>query len=61
MGLSARRRYALIALLLSIFAGIVTAFATVNGLTRVSTVLVLYFSGFAGGAGLTSFIWRRGG
>lgn len=57
--MSPRRRYALIALACSILAGAIAAVTAIGGIARLPTVLVLYFTGFAGGASLTSFIWRR--
>ncbi|MFH1143176.1 MAG: hypothetical protein V1774_01365 [Candidatus Eisenbacteria bacterium] len=56
--MTARERFALLGIGISVIAGIVSALATLGGPTRLVDVLLLYFAGFGGGASLVALLRR---
>ena len=54
-----RQRLSIIALVASVLAGVISSLLVVGREARLVDVLTIFFSGFAGGASLASFIMGR--
>jgi hypothetical protein len=57
--LNTKQKLHLVGLLLFIVAGLVSAISVIGRQTRLVDALILFFTGFAGGAFLVSFIRAR--
>jgi hypothetical protein len=57
--MSLRQRIALVGLALGIASGLTAAVVSIGAEVRWAGILTLYFSGFAAGASLVAFLWRR--
>jgi hypothetical protein len=57
--LTRKRRIALVGVIVSIFAGIVSGMSMIGSEAKIPHILIVFFSGFAGGASLVAVIKKH--
>ena len=54
-----KRRIALVGIIVSILAGIASGMSMIGSKTTIPHILIVFFSGFAGGASLAAFVKKH--